>query len=162
MSTVRGAAEDGFSLVELLISLGIIGLLLGSIYGCYFSGIRSWQQGIARMDHQQNSRIALDKIVRELHYASYVEVLGGGEEIYFRFNGDRKSYYFRRVGPERDDLVMIHRQAGGSTSQTKIALEITALTFAVDEENRVSISLTSGAGPESITIRSSVRPRNIP
>ena len=159
---MRRAAEDGYSLVELLLSLTIVGLLTASVYACFFSGIRSWQLGAAQMDHQQNCRIAMDKIVRELRYAGSVGVLDGGCELRFGYNGDRKSYYFKRVGPERDDLVMVHRQPGGSATQTKIALEITALSFLVDEDDRVLISLTSGAGPESITIRSSVRPRNIP
>ncbi len=160
MRTVRGA--DGYTLIELLLSLTIVGLLAASVYACFFCGIRSWQLGAARMEHQQNSRIAMDKIVRELRYAGSVEVLDGGNEICFTYNGDRKSYYFKRVGPAGDDLVMVHRQPGGSATQTKIALEITALSFVVDEDNRVLISLTSGAGPGSSTIRSSVLPRNAP
>lgn len=162
MRAVQRAAEDGYTLVELLLALTIAGLLAGSVCACFFSGIRSWEQGAARIEHQQNSRIAMDKIVRELRYAGAVEVRDGGAEICFTYNGDRKSYSFKRVGPARDDLVMIHRQPGGAATQTKIALEITALSFLVAEDDRVLISLTSGAGPDSTTICSSVRPRNAP
>lgn len=159
---MRVKGEDGFSLVELLMGLAIMGLVVAAIYGCFFSGARSWQKGVDRMDHQQNSRIAVDRIVRELRYASYVESLSNDEELRFEFIGDDKIYYFKRVGPEADDLVLIHRHPNNTETQTKIALKITALTFTIDEHNNVQINLTSGDGPDSVTIHSSFRPRNIP
>lgn len=161
MRTVRRAAEDGYTLVELLLSLTITALLVASIYGCFFSGMRSWQKGAARMDHQQNGRIAMDRIIRELRYAGQVEVLENGAGIRYRGAGG-KSYQLGRAGPAGEELVLIHRPEGGAPTETKIALEITALSFTVDEGNRVTVSLTAGAGPESMTVRSSVRPRNIP
>ncbi len=159
---MRATDENGFTLVELLMGLAILGLVLGTIYGCFFAGTRSWQRGSERMDHQQNGRIAVDSIVRELRYANYVEALSDGKELCFKWGFDDKTRYFKRVGPEADDLVLIYRHDDGSETQTKIALEITDLIFLIDEHNNVRINLTSGSGPESVTIRSSVRPRNIP
>ncbi|NMD33779.1 MAG: prepilin-type N-terminal cleavage/methylation domain-containing protein [Firmicutes bacterium] len=159
---MRARDEDGFSMVELLMGLAILGMVTAAIYGCFFSGVQGWQKGVERMDHQQNGRIAVDRIVRELRYASYVEPLSGGEELRFEFTGDDKIYYFKRVGPAADDLVLIHRHPDNTVTQTKIALKITALSFFVDEHNNVQINLASGTGPDRITIRSSFRPRNIP
>lgn len=159
---MRLADEDGFSLVELLMGLAILGMVVATIYGCFFAGARSWQKGVERMDHQQNGRIAVDKIIRELRYASYVEALSDNKELCFEFTGDDTIYYFKRVGPAADDLVLIYHHVDNTETQTKIALGITGLSFLIDENSNVQITLTSGSGPDSVTICSSVRPRNIP
>jgi len=43
--TVRARDEDGFSLVELLMGLAILGMVTAAIYGCFFSGCRAGKKG---------------------------------------------------------------------------------------------------------------------
>ena len=42
---MRARDEDGFSMVELLMGLAILGMVTAAIYGCFFSGVQGWQKG---------------------------------------------------------------------------------------------------------------------
>jgi prepilin-type N-terminal cleavage/methylation domain-containing protein len=160
---VRARGDGGFSLVEVLMALAILGLAIAAIFGYFFAGTRAWQKGVERMDHQQNGRIAMDKIAAELRYASFVDVSPDGQELRYVLINDDTVYLFKRVGLDGDDLVLVQLDPYGSeVAHTKIALGITALLFSVDLNRNVQITLTAGSGPDSATLTTSFRPRNIP
>jgi prepilin-type N-terminal cleavage/methylation domain-containing protein len=58
--------QDGFTVVELLISVGIVGILLTGIYNFFVSSSKNYlaQNGIIQM--QSDARAAMDFMVREL------------------------------------------------------------------------------------------------
>jgi prepilin-type N-terminal cleavage/methylation domain-containing protein len=56
----------GFSLAELLVSLAVIGLVLGGIFALQQKGQETYLIGSNRVEAQQNARVALDLITREL------------------------------------------------------------------------------------------------
>jgi type IV pilus assembly protein PilW len=62
---------DGLSLVELLISLAVGGLLLAAAFGILRSGLFTFGWAIARIDAQQSARVGLDRMARELREAGY-------------------------------------------------------------------------------------------
>lgn len=150
--------QDGFTLMELLAALTILGFVIAALYSFYFAGLSSFNRGIAQMDGQQSARVAMDKMVRELLYAVSIEIRAE-DEIRFRLKGDNKVYRFRKAGQE----IVFESLTGKSVySHNKIALGITALHFSTDETHTVSIALTAGNGGKEVTLSSRVRPRNIP
>src|SRR2546426_5805432 len=57
------------SLAELLVSLAIVGLVLGGVFGILHQGQRLYAMGAARVESQQTARIALERLAREIRHA---------------------------------------------------------------------------------------------
>lgn len=68
----RIRAEDGYSLVELLIVLAILGIVVGGLTQLFTSGANSEIDQNNRVQAQQQARVALDRLRREAHCASGV------------------------------------------------------------------------------------------
>jgi prepilin-type N-terminal cleavage/methylation domain-containing protein len=64
------SAEDGFTLPELLVVLLIIGVVLAGLTQLFTSAVRSETDQTRRVDAQQDARIALDRLRREIHCGS--------------------------------------------------------------------------------------------
>src|SRR5262245_5510785 len=63
-------AEDGFTLSELLVVLAILGIVLVAITQLFTAGLRAETDQTRRVNAQQEARVALDQLRRELHCAS--------------------------------------------------------------------------------------------
>ncbi len=70
--------ERGFSLTELLTSMVILSIVLGAIGGLFVSGASAQVDLNRRFEAQQNARLAVDRMRRELHCASVVAVTTAG------------------------------------------------------------------------------------
>ncbi|MCG8403516.1 MAG: hypothetical protein MJA84_18250 [Firmicutes bacterium] len=66
--------KRGFSMVELLISLGLLLLVLGLSFNLYFYSTQSFNMAETRWIAQQNARLAADFITNELSSAYYLEI----------------------------------------------------------------------------------------
>jgi len=73
----RAAREEGFSLVELLVVLVILGVVLGALTTLFVSASTAQLDMSNRFEAQQNGRLALDKLRREIHCASVVNDMSG-------------------------------------------------------------------------------------
>jgi type IV pilus assembly protein PilW len=67
----------GFTLIELLISMALSGIVISAIYTLFISQNRSYsiQEQVSEM--QQNARVAMDRIVRDVRMAGYGVVNDG-------------------------------------------------------------------------------------
>lgn len=68
---------DGMSLVELLISLAVAGLLLAATFEILRGGLFAYGWAVARIDAQQSARVGLDRMARELREAGYDPTYAG-------------------------------------------------------------------------------------
>jgi prepilin-type N-terminal cleavage/methylation domain-containing protein len=73
----RLAAEHGYSLSEMLVVLAIIGIVLGALTQLFVSASTAQVDMTRRFEAQQNMRLALDKLRREIHCAKSVSPMGG-------------------------------------------------------------------------------------
>lgn len=64
--------EHGFSLAELLVELGVMGLLLATVLTIQQQGQMAYLIGANRAAAQQNARVALDRMVSEIRSARSV------------------------------------------------------------------------------------------
>lgn len=67
--------RKGFTLLEVLLSVTIFSLLLSALFMFYGDALQGWNRDSVAIDLQQNARIAVYEITRELRYASAVEGL---------------------------------------------------------------------------------------
>ena len=66
----RAAAQDGFTLGELLVVLAILGVVLAGLTVLLTSGMKTQTDQTNRADAQQDARLALDQLRREVHCGS--------------------------------------------------------------------------------------------
>jgi prepilin-type N-terminal cleavage/methylation domain-containing protein len=65
------AANDGFSLIELMVSAVLIAMILGGVLPLLTGGQNAYEAQSADMSMRQGARVALDKVTRETRLAGY-------------------------------------------------------------------------------------------
>jgi len=58
--------KEGFSLIELMVVVVIIGLIVLGLVTFFTGGVRSWISGQSQLEAQRNARQAMDIMVREI------------------------------------------------------------------------------------------------
>jgi prepilin-type N-terminal cleavage/methylation domain-containing protein len=100
--TMRGSGgskllrEDGFSLVELMVTTMLLGIILGAAYMAIQLVTTVSDQVMARGEAQDRGQLALEKMVRELRQARiiYEDEAHGLTEFKFKYNtATRVSFY---------------------------------------------------------------------
>lgn len=140
-------AERGSALAETLIAGALSSFVLLGLYLMYETNQVGFTKGERQADIQQNARIGLDRIVRELRLAGSdpSAILGGGAAAFVAAETDRVQFYadvnsdgttdrveYRFDAPAR----VIRRQFWKSAAATataggqQLARSVTALTFA--------------------------------
>ena len=66
------AGEEGYSLIELVTVMAILGVVIGGIVALFAAGINADASSNRRFQSQQDARVALDKLRREVHAACTV------------------------------------------------------------------------------------------
>lgn len=69
---IRTMDDHGFSLAELLVELGVMGLLLAALLTIQQQGQMAYLIGANRVAAQQNARVALDRMVGEIRSAKLI------------------------------------------------------------------------------------------
>lgn len=155
--------DTGITLIELLVTLAVLGFIISAIYTFYLSGLKSWNRSVDHMEFQQSARIALNKIINELRYATEVEIRSNNNEmIYFRANYKGKSTFFRFRLSGGQLLFEQRKDDDTHYSYNVIALGITGLTFFIDDNQAVFITIKAGNGSKEVVLSGSVYPLNIP
>jgi general secretion pathway protein J len=60
------AAEHGFTLLELLVAITLLGLLMAALFGALRLGARVWERGDVRLDASMRTQVAQDFIRQRL------------------------------------------------------------------------------------------------
>ncbi|HXJ84430.1 MAG TPA: prepilin-type N-terminal cleavage/methylation domain-containing protein [Candidatus Methylomirabilis sp.] len=62
---------DGVSLVELLVSLAILGIVLACVFEGLHGALKAYRWGVGRVEAQQSARVAMERMTAELREAGY-------------------------------------------------------------------------------------------
>ena len=156
-----GSNEGGLTLVEIVITMAILGAIITAIYSFYLTGLRGWNLSVDRMEYQQSARIAVDRVVNELLIAEEVEIRDNNHRtIYYLVDKDGSPALFRlrltgsQLALERRDTLY--------PSYNVVALGLKDLLFYIDDKSNVHITVITGDDQCEFTLTASVRPRNIP
>jgi prepilin-type N-terminal cleavage/methylation domain-containing protein len=66
----RARSRSGYTLIELLVAMGIFLVIVTSLTSLFVSGARAELDANRRFQAQENARVAVDKMRREIHCAS--------------------------------------------------------------------------------------------
>ncbi|MDA3896814.1 MAG: type II secretion system protein [Desulfobacteraceae bacterium] len=80
--------NSGFTLIVLMISLTIIGIILVIVFGSFRIGVRAWEHGGTDMIEHQRQRIILQRIKQQLASAIVNKIEIDNDEESFFFKGD--------------------------------------------------------------------------
>jgi len=69
-STLQGR-DTGFTFIELLVTSTLVVIVLMAVYTMYAASHTAYKKGLTKADVQQNARIALDQMIREIRLAGY-------------------------------------------------------------------------------------------
>lgn len=134
------AKQQGFTLLELLLGMSLTALLLAVIFGLLVTSFKIWQTASSRCDLQQNARYAVDIMIRDLQYATEINIHNPPVGIDLRTNKygtDNQQITYKRVLsshplPIRYVLIRdLHNGAGAQpvTGGGEVVVDIAALTF---------------------------------
>ncbi|MGH2999332.1 MAG: PulJ/GspJ family protein [Gaiellaceae bacterium] len=80
----RAQAESGFTLVELVVSVFVLGLLMTGLGNVFVSSQRASTDSQARMASQQNVRVAFGRLEFDARCASQATLLSSGQGVYLQ------------------------------------------------------------------------------
>jgi len=127
--------NKGFSLVELLVAIGLAILVITAASLAYFSGIKAWVRSENQVDVQQNLRIAMNTLSNEIQMADTIDIYIAEKKITLLYDdGSTRSYYYDSASKE------IRLAKSNST----VAMYISGCDFGYSN-NLISISLTTEA-----------------
>ncbi len=89
----QSTTSPGFTLLELLISLTIIGLILVIVFGALRIGVRAWEKGEKDVEIRQRQRVVLGNIKRQIASTCLREIKSEDQKAFF-FKGDKESMEF--------------------------------------------------------------------
>jgi prepilin-type N-terminal cleavage/methylation domain-containing protein len=64
---IAPAREDGFTMIELVMTMAILGIVLSGITGLFVAGVKSQSDQQARFDALTEIHVGLDKLKRDVH-----------------------------------------------------------------------------------------------
>jgi len=100
--------QRGFSLIEMMVVVVILGIIVLGLVTFFTGGAKSWVAGQSQLEAQRNARQAMDRMVREIREADYVENSSTSSSIDFHtpFDGTI-SYSLSGSDLKRDNNTMI-------------------------------------------------------
>ncbi len=127
--------RGGFTFIEVILSVALLGFIAVSIYGVLSVGDMTWRTEMSLMGIQQEVRLAIDGMSRELRQAETISDPDGGSTISFTIPNvsENISYYL-------SNSQIIREHPAGTTKI--LAKDISSLSFD-KSSNEVTISLTA-------------------
>ncbi len=100
MSADRRTQEGGFTLIESLVALALMGLVLSALANLTAQWLPNWNRGLDRIQRSEMIGITLQRIADDLAAAQYVPA-SGGDQVTPLFVGSEQSVTFVRtsIGP---------------------------------------------------------------
>ena len=92
-------ADAGFTLLEALIAIALMGLILGALAAVTAQWLPSWNRGLFRVQRIEQVAIALDRLSADLAAAQYISPLGLKNVPLFRGTATAVVFVRSTLGP---------------------------------------------------------------
>ena len=136
--------QRGFTMTELLIVAAILALILAGLLAVQMQGQQAYLIGSHRVEAQQNGRIALELMVRELRSATSVTAIPSATDMTF-VDGNGTTVRYALSG------TVINRTAGGVSTPLIGGVTSFTLTYFSDYNGPTNTGTTT-ATPGSVRL----------
>lgn len=155
---LKPIASKGFSLIELLIGIVMLGVLLTAVYSLFASANKSQISQDLEVEMQQNARSALDFIVRELRNMNSLNCMENttttcatsGDKIGFNSMNDSNFRIFS--WNSSDNILRFSSAASGAENRQPLADYLTSVSFTGFDANNNSTSSIGNVQRIDITL----------
>jgi len=147
---------EGFSLIEMMVVVVILGLIVLGLVTFFTGGAKSWVAGQSQLEAQRNARQAMDIMVREIREGKLIESSSG--EIYIEISFP-DSFFKSNV------IFSWSGTPGSPINRNSIPLinDVKTLKFTYPDASKVHIILevdVDDDGKPDITLNTDVNLRN--
>ena len=137
--------QRGFSLAELLVVTAVLGLVMAAVITIQQKGQQVYTYGSNRVEAQQNARVALDVMTRELRSAQRIVTLGGASDVTF-LNQDSTQIQYQLSGTN------LNRISGGTTQTLIGGVQALTMTYCAVWNAAGNTCTTAAATPGAVTV----------
>ena len=137
--------QRGFTLTELLMVTAVLGLVMAAVSAIQQQGQEAYTYGSNRVEAQQNARVALDVITRELRSAQSLVTLGGAGDLTFLDQNSTQVQY-QLSGTN------LNRISGGTTSTLIGGVSALTMTYCAVWNAVSNTCTTAAATPGAVTV----------
>lgn len=116
------AEKSGFTLIELMLALSILGIILAMGYSFFFFGSNSFRLGGDQSNLQRDMRLTSDFITREVRYAVDIEIVTTAPP----FGGDGYHYIYHDLS---DSIIKYVDPAGSVNIKTDPVIDKVIFQF---------------------------------
>lgn len=137
--------EEGFTLIELIVTLAILGVVIGVYSLLYYSGYKSFVSTQNNVDVEQNVRIAMNYIVSLLEKGpSEVEIIDNGYGLSIKKVLTKEGYRDYKITLESPILYIHIKESDTDSRGSKLQLAVNIYDFKVTtkNDNMMNIEIT--------------------
>ncbi len=151
--------QRGYTLAELLTAMAVLGLLLAGLLLTLQEGQTAYQYGAGRAEVQQNARVALDRMLRELRSASTITT-SSASAVTFTYLDDTSTLItvaYSLSGASAPYLLQ-RNQTGAANQPDTLVGGVTSLAITYYDIN--DVVTTTAANVRSIEIQITTQPED--
>jgi len=143
--------KKGFSLIEMMVALGILSLIIIGLVTFFSGGTRAWVTGQYQLEAQRNARFSMDRMVREIREGTSIDEISSDTTIKINylasFGKNPVTYSLSDNTISRDGIPLINNvkilnftypDASAPLSKVHILLEVD-----VDKDDYADITLNA-------------------
>ena len=144
--------EHGYTLADLLTSMAVIGLLMAALFLTLQQGQAAYLFGAGRAEVQQNARVALDLLTRDLRTGAQISA-ASATSITFRFLDETSTFVTVQYALNGANLERNQTVPAPATAQPELVIGgISNLTFTYYDVNNVVTTTAANVRTVDITL----------
>jgi prepilin-type N-terminal cleavage/methylation domain-containing protein len=151
-------SNKGLTIIELIISIAVLGIILISAYSFLFFSNRTFSKGVTQRNVQSNIRIATDYITSQIRYATAVKILDSIDNVKILDPLNNINAYENYIFYDSGKIVRLSRYNSNSFYVgVGGGIEFSSMA----NEKILKFIIRAVDGKQSYAIQSEVRPLNL-